>query len=146
MLRSALALWAVVLVLAVAVVVLHVIGWLLVTAAVSGAAYALGRRKGKTPARGQGRARTGRQPARGTMAYPPAAGTSPAVSGLPVSERDDLRRQVAKLEDDAGRHDELIEQLEAVTGRPVEAVIASYRQAQRIYGPAATGKKGAAGQ
>ena len=49
------------------------------------------------------------------------------------SEVDDLRRQVTKLEADAARHDALVEHLEAVAGRPVEAVIASFEHIQRIY-------------
>jgi hypothetical protein len=49
------------------------------------------------------------------------------------AEREDLRKQVAKLEDDAARHDQLVEDLEAAAGRPVEAVLASYRHIQRIY-------------
>jgi ABC-type transport system involved in cytochrome bd biosynthesis fused ATPase/permease subunit len=49
LLRFALALWAVVLVTALAALIWHVAGWLLVTAAVGGAAYALGRRAGKAP-------------------------------------------------------------------------------------------------
>jgi hypothetical protein len=50
-----------------------------------------------------------------------------------IAERDGLRRQVAKLEDDAARHDQLVEDLERVAGRPVEAVIASFEHMQRIY-------------
>jgi hypothetical protein len=44
MLRASLVLWAAVLVLAVAVTVLHVVGWIAATAAIAGAAYVLGRR------------------------------------------------------------------------------------------------------
>jgi RuvA, C-terminal domain len=47
MLRASLALWAGVLLVALAVLVLHVIGWLAATAAVAGATYMLGRRSGQ---------------------------------------------------------------------------------------------------
>jgi hypothetical protein len=68
-----------------------------------------------------------------TPAGEPASDGVPAAGSALEAERDDLRRQVAKLEDDAARHDQLIEDLEAVAGRPVEAVIASYRHLQRQY-------------
>jgi hypothetical protein len=55
---------------------------------------------------------------------------------------DDLRRQVAKLEDDASRHERIVEHLEDVAGRPITAIIAGYRLRQAQYGPAAVGKPG----
>ena len=58
------------------------------------------------------------------------------------AERDDLRRQVAKLEDAAAKHDDLLERLERVIRRPVEFHLADLERAQRLYGPAATGKPG----
>jgi hypothetical protein len=57
------------------------------------------------------------------------------------AEVDDLRRQVAKLEDDAARNDELLGRLEAVTHRPAELHIADLERARRMYGPAAFGGK-----
>lgn len=59
-----------------------------------------------------------------------------------TAERDDLRLQVAKLEGDAARTDQLLDDLERAAGRPVEAILASYQKIQRQYGPAAAGKTG----
>ena len=53
------------------------------------------------------------------------------ITGLPQAAR--LRRQVAKLEADAARHDQLLDELEDAAGRPAEAVIASYRHLQARY-------------
>ena len=69
------------------------------------------------------------------------ASGDPEVARL-RAERDDLRRQVAKLEDDAARHDQLVGDLEDAAGRPIEVVIETYRHVQRQYGPAAVGKRG----
>jgi hypothetical protein len=59
-----------------------------------------------------------------------------------AAELDDARRQVAKLEQDAAEHDELLGRLERVTRRPVELHVADLERAQRLYGPAATGQTG----
>jgi hypothetical protein len=124
----------------VGLAVLHMLGWLLVTAGLAAGAYAIGRNR--RPVVRATTTRTGPAPVHGVT---PAATSSNSTSwtGGPVAAQiatiADLRRQIAKLEDDAAAHDELLERLEAVTGRPVEAVIASYQHAQRIYGPAATG-------
>jgi hypothetical protein len=64
------------------------------------------------------------------------------LPGQVITEAEDLRRQVAKLEADAARHEQLVDDLEDAAGRPIEAVIASYRHIQRQYGPAAVGKPG----
>jgi hypothetical protein len=51
---------------------------------------------------------------------------------------------VAQLQAELARVRGQVARLEDVTGRPVEAVIASYEQIQRKYGPAAVGKTGGA--
>jgi hypothetical protein len=73
------------------------------------------------------------RPVRPVEAARPAARA--AEVGRADAERAELRRRVAKLEDDAARHDQLVEDLEDAAGRPVEAVIATYRALQGKYGP-----------
>lgn len=92
MLRTGLALWAVVLAVALAVLAWHVIGWLLATAAIGGAAYALGRRSRRPLSRSQVPARAPRQAAPGTTAPLPAAEGSPAGSAPSDAA---VRREVA---------------------------------------------------
>jgi hypothetical protein len=53
------------------------------------------------------------------------------------AEAADLRRQVAKLEDDAARNEEIVEELERAAGRPIEAILASYRKIAGFYGTGA---------
>jgi hypothetical protein len=60
-------------------------------------------------------------------------------AGQLAAENDDLRRQVAKLEQDAAAHDDLIERIEAVTGRRVELHLAALEKARGLYGNAAFG-------
>lgn len=79
---------------------------------------------------------------RGEPVGPPEAARLRVAVGQLEAERDDLRRQVAKLEDAAARHDQLVGDLEDAAGRPIEAIIASYRHVQRQYGPAAVCKSG----
>jgi hypothetical protein len=64
------------------------------------------------------------------------------VHGHVVSETEDLRRQVAKLEQDAARHEQLVDDLADAAGRPIDAVTATYLHLQRQYGSAAVGKPG----
>jgi hypothetical protein len=64
------------------------------------------------------------------------------LQGQVVDETEDLRRQVAKLEQDAARREQLVDDLENAAGRPIEAVIATYRHLQEKYGSAAVGKPG----
>jgi hypothetical protein len=56
----------------------------------------------------------------------------------------DARRSIAKMEDDASRHEELIERIEELTGRRIELHIASLERARGLYGPAMAGKTGKA--
>ena len=56
-----------------------------------------------------------------------------AETGQLRAERDDLRRQVIKLEDDASLHDGLVERIERVTRRPVELHIADLERARGQY-------------
>jgi hypothetical protein len=73
----------------------------------------------------------------------PGTGRPPAVvQGQVVTETEDLRRQVAKLEGDAARHEQVVDDLEDAAGRPIGAVTATYRHLQQQYGTAATGKPG----
>lgn len=88
------------------------------------------------------RARRAAQPSRVIQGRAEPVGMPVSEVGQLRAERDDLRRQVAKLEDDAARHDQLVSDLEDAAGRPIEAVTASYRHVQRQYGPAALGKTG----
>jgi hypothetical protein len=64
------------------------------------------------------------------------------LQGQVVGETEDLRRQVAKLEADAAKHEQLVDDLEDAAGRSIHAVIASYRAIQSKYGSAAVGKPG----
>jgi hypothetical protein len=65
------------------------------------------------------------------------------VQGQVITDtEDDLRRQVAKLEQDAARHEQLVDDLEDAAGRPIDAVIETYRHIQKQYGPAGVGKPG----
>lgn len=91
MLRSALTLWAVVLIVAVVVLVLHVIGWLVATAAVSGAAYALGRRSQRPLARRQRAVRAAGQ-APGVASATPSA--PPAATAILAPPDPAIRREV----------------------------------------------------
>jgi hypothetical protein len=86
----------------------------------------------------------GRRVVPGTVLSPGAVRLAEAeAENAELLARDgDLRRQVAKLEDDAARHDDLIERIERVTRRPVELHVADLERAQRVYGPAVTGKTG----
>ena len=109
----------VVLILAAAeAIVAHTVVLVLMAGAAVAGAYVLGRLQGRAGARG-------------------ASG-----AGQLRAERNDLRRQVVKLEADAARHDELVDALEDAAGRPIEAIIATYRLVQRQYKPAAVDKRG----
>jgi hypothetical protein len=55
------------------------------------------------------------------------------INGL-EAQRDDLLQQVAKLEADAAEHDDIVTELEHAAGRPIEAVLASYRKIAGMYG------------
>jgi hypothetical protein len=65
------------------------------------------------------------------------AGVMPDRTAELEAEVDDLRRQVAKLEDDAARSEEIVEELERAAGRPIEVILASYRKIAGFYGAGA---------
>ena len=88
------------------------------------------------------RARRISRPSRVIQGRAEPAGIPTSEVGQLRAERDELRRQIAKLEQDAAEHDNLLERLERVTRRPVELHLADLERAQRLYGPATTGKSG----
>jgi hypothetical protein len=71
---------------------------------------------------------------------PPNSGLNSGLNDQLRAEAADLRRQVEQLERQAGETDALLNDLEDAAGRPVEAIISTYRHLQRQYGPAAVGR------
>ena len=137
----------------VALAAAHLLGWLMLAAGVGAAAW-LAVRYLPRPARPVGPAapRDSRpgpapvQPSVPVTAPPPAAAPAPGLSAAEAAalraELEDARRSIAKMEDDAGRHDHLIGRIEELTGRPIELHIASLERAANLYGPAMAGKTG----